>query len=97
MEAMKLTVTRGGTPETYRVTPLVHVMFERHWSTSLARAFGQDGQDNRLEHMYWLAWKSAEVAGKTTAGFDEWLSDVEAVDIDTEEVVPLARTPSAGS
>ena len=70
----------------YVVTPMVQVAFEREWKVGLAKAFNQD---QKMEHMYWLGWKSMHAAGEVVKPFDGWLNTVKSVEIVEEEAAPL--------
>jgi hypothetical protein len=70
----------------YPVTPMVQVAFEREWKVGLAKAFNQD---QKMEHMYWLGWKSMNAAGEVVKPFDGWLNTVQSVEIVEEETSPL--------
>ena len=57
------------------VTPKVSVEFERQFQTGIGRAF----QENKVEHIYWLAWK----ASGASSDFDSWLDNL--VDVQMTE------------
>ncbi len=76
-------VKTDGSEATFPVTPKVLVEFERFYKVGVGKAF-QDEQ--RLEHVYWLAWKAAHAAGEQVTVFDTWLDTVVSVDLDTESV-----------
>jgi hypothetical protein len=90
MIAMKLNVvtTTGTVP--VMISPKVQVEFERHYKLGIAKAFGDD---LKMEHIYFLAWKAMAHVGKTTATFDVWLDDVVDVEMDSDDSAPLAPTP----
>lgn len=68
------------------VTPKVIVQFEREFQTGLGRAFQND---QKAEHMFWLAWKSSG----SKAGFDSWLDKVQNVEVVEGTERPLSETP----
>jgi hypothetical protein len=68
------------------VTPKIVVQFEREFQTGLGRAFTND---QRAEHLYWLAWK----ATASKKGFDAWLDTVQDVQIVQGDELPLSETP----
>jgi len=68
------------------VTPRVVVAFEREFQTGLGRAFSND---QKAEHLYWLAWKASGSKDK----FDAWLDTVEDVQIVEGNERPLPGTP----
>ena len=57
-------VTQDGEKDV-AVTPKVSVAFERQFQTGIGRAF----QENKVEHIYWLAWQASGAPGD----FDAWL------------------------
>lgn len=73
------------------VSPKVQVEFERHYNCGIASAFG--GDDMRMEHVYYLAWKAASHLRKTSKSFDDWLDDVEDIEMEEDDAVPLAPVP----
>lgn len=66
------------------VTPKVSVAFERQFQTGIGRAF----QENKVEHIYWLAWQAAGAPGE----FDAWLDRL--VDV---QMVEAAERPLSDS
>jgi hypothetical protein len=97
MDTIKVAVVSDGQTTEYKVTPFVQVSFERHFAQALASAFGPD-KENRLEHMYWLAWQSARAANGTKVGeFDDWLKEIDGVDLgDAEPAAPFDPATSDG-
>jgi len=86
MFGLALRVVTSGGEEEVQVSPKVVVAFEREFQTGLGRAFQND---QRAEHMFWLAWK-ASGSNKT---FDVWLDDVQDVEMVTDVERPLSGTP----
>lgn len=78
-------VTEDGETEV-PVTPKVIVQFEREFQTGLGRAFQND---QKAEHMFWLAWKSSG----SKAAFDTWLDKVQTVEVVEGRERPLSETP----
>jgi hypothetical protein len=76
-------VTKDG-EKNVPVTPKVSVEFERQFQTGIGRAF----QENKVEHIYWLAWKASNDARP----FDDWLGEL--VDV---QMVEAAERPLSGS
>lgn len=98
MDSMRIIVNSGGSSKSYPAGPVVQVAFERKFETALPDAFGADGE-NRLEWMYWLAWKACAVAGDTPnddADFDRWLATIEGIDVKAGDVAPFPPEPSGG-
>ena len=73
------------------VTPKAQVEFERHYKLGIANAFGDD---MRMEYIYFLAWKAMVHIGRTTKSFDDWLDDVEDIEMAEDDAVPLAPDQS---
>ena len=78
MISMTLRVTVAGETNDYQVGPKVQVAFEREWKTGLPKAFSTE---QRMEHMYWIAWKAQQAAGVVVKPFDGWLETVENVEV----------------
>lgn len=90
MMGLKLAVvTTAGTLGEFTVTPKVQVEFERHFKIGVGKAFQQE---QRVEHMYWLAWKSVHAAGLNPKPFDSWLDEVVDVQMVEDRPVPLDET-----
>ena len=78
MISLTLRVTVAGETNEYQVGPKVQVAFEREWKTGLPKAFSSE---QRMEHMYWIAWKAQHAAGVPVKPFDSWLDTVENVEV----------------
>jgi hypothetical protein len=78
MISLTLRVTVAGETNEYVVGPKVQVAFEREWKTGLPKAFSSE---QRMEHMYWIAWKAQHAAGVPVKPFDSWLDTVENVEV----------------
>lgn len=90
MFGLTLRVVTKTSDDEIEVSPRVIVEFERQFQTGIGRAFQND---QRLEHIYWLAWK----ASKDTKPFEQWLDDVVDVQIVTDDERPLSDSQSPGS
>lgn len=86
MFGLTLRVVTDEGDEEVKVSPRVVVAFERQFQTGLGRAFQND---QRAEHMFWLAWK----ASGSTKTFDAWLEQVQDVELVTDVERPLSGTP----
>lgn len=82
-------VTVDGELGEFAVTPKVQVEFERHFKIGVGKAFQQE---QRVEHMYWLAWKSVHAAGHQVKPFDSWLDEIVDVQMAEDIAVPLDET-----
>jgi hypothetical protein len=79
MKNWRITVTKtDGTSSEFEITPRTVVAFERYFKTGLGNAFTND---QKLEHLYWLAWDAERISGNVVAVFDKWLETVSSVDM----------------
>lgn len=89
MISWNIKVTRtDGTVDTFPVTPRVIVAFERQFKTGLANAFANE---QKLEHIYWLAWEAERVSGRLVKMFDDYLDTIASVELET--ISPSDGTP----
>ena len=76
-----------------RVMPKAQVMFERHFSTSMAKL----AADPSMEKSYYLVWAACHCAGMEGNDFDTFLGLIEDIEsLDTDEVQeedPTQRDP----
>lgn len=85
---LRITMTDGPLGE-FIVSPRVQVEFERQFKVGIGKAFETD---LKMEHIYWLAWKSAHYAGASVKPFDSWLDGVVEVEVVDEGNRPLDGT-----
>ena len=78
MISLTLRVTHNGDTNEYTVGPKVQVAFEREWKVGMPKAFSSD---QKVEHIYWLAWKAMGASGAVVKPFDGWMDGLEAVEI----------------
>jgi hypothetical protein len=52
--------TTDGVEASYKLTPRVIVGFEQQYGKGMPHLLGQE---QKIEHIYWLAWKSMQTAG----------------------------------
>lgn len=78
MILLTLRVTHNGDTNDYTVGPKSQVAFEREWKIGMPAAFSEN---QRMEHIYWLAWKAQQSSGVVVKPFDGWLEGVESVEI----------------
>ena len=71
-------VTKDGTDKIYQITPRIEVAFEREMKGGFHKIFREQ---EKTEHIYWLAWKCIHVSGDTVKSFDDFLDNIESVDI----------------
>lgn len=81
MIGYKMKVTTADGADEHPVTPKAAINFERHHKVGLVKALSQD---QRMEHLYWLAWECTRLSGKVVKPFDAWLDDI----LNVEFVVP---------
>lgn len=70
------------------ITPRTVVAFERHFKTGLAAAFTNE---QKMEHLYWLAWDAERMSGNVVPLFDKWLENIVSVELLVESA-PLDET-----
>lgn len=78
MISLSLRVTHTGETNEYVVGPKIQVQFEREWKIGMPKAFSAD---QKIEHIYWLAWKATGASGAVVKPFDSWIDGLEAVEI----------------
>jgi len=78
MISLTLRVTHNGDTNDYTVGPKVQVAFEREWKMGMPKALANE---QRMEHLYWLAWKATQNSGAVVKPFDGWLDGVESVEV----------------
>jgi hypothetical protein len=78
MISLTLRVTTDDTSGDFAVGPRTQVAFEREWKIGLPKAFG-DGQ--KMEYVYWLAWKAMQDSGVVVKPFEGWLNTVQSVEM----------------
>jgi hypothetical protein len=80
MLTWQLSVTKtDGTQHTYRIGAPHIVAFERQFGMGLGRAFSED---QKMEHVLWLAWTADKRQNQTAQTFDEYLDTVSDIDLD---------------
>ena len=91
MISLNLRVTTTSGSNDYTVGPKIQVAFEREFKVGLPKAFAAD---QKMEHLYWLAWKCASEAAKSGGAavkpFDGWLDTVESVEVVGVDEDPLS-------
>lgn len=77
---MKLKITQtDGTVTEARITPRLEVAFELKWKGGFSKLFREQ---ERSEHLYWLAWEALRGEGVTVPVFgDKFLETLESVDL----------------
>lgn len=72
-----------------RITPKTAVGFERHFNMSLTKALAEE---QRQEHVYYLAWEAARNSGHKVKVFEGWLDTIESVEFVVKGSDPLDGT-----
>jgi hypothetical protein len=83
MDGLSIKVkTTDGQESTYKLTPRVIVAFEQQFGKGLPRLLGEE---QKIEHIYWLAWKSMQVNGIIVKPFGpEFLDTIASAELDTD-------------
>lgn len=69
--------------------PATQVAFEREFEAGI----GVIGEQQKLSHIYWLAWH----ASRSGVDFEAWLDSIESVDVDVQTPDPTEPAPPAAS
>lgn len=88
MISLTLRVKTESGESTYTVGPKVQVAFEREFKVGMPVAFSRE---QKVEHLYWIAWKAVANSGEVVKPFDGWLETVEAVEIVEADSGPLSE------
>ena len=83
MDGLSIKVkTTDGLETSYKLTPRVIVAFEQQFGKGLPRLLGEE---QRIEHIYWLAWKSMQVNGVIVKPFGpEFLDTILSAELDSD-------------
>lgn len=83
MDGLSIKVkTTEGTEASYKLTPRVIVAFEQQFGKGLPRLLGEE---QRIEHIYWLAWKSMQTNGIIVKPFGpEFLDTIVSAELDSD-------------
>jgi hypothetical protein len=74
--------TTDGNESYFKLTPRVIVAFEQQFGKGLPRLIGEE---QRIEHIYWLAWKSMQVSGIVVKPFGpEFLDTIVTAELDSD-------------
>jgi len=80
MDGLSLKIkTNDGVDATYTLRPRTIVAFEQKFGKGLARLFSED---QKMEHIYFLAWQSLKDNGRVVKPFGpEFLDTLESVEM----------------
>jgi len=96
--SLKLTVKhKDGSESRTTITPATEVAFEDHFGKAWGEAFSETHP--RSSYLYYCAWHSLMIDGRTAIEFMPWLKSVESftVDIPEETDSPLDQEAPPGS
>lgn len=88
ISSAKLRVEHSGECIDVEITPRAAVNFERHFKMPFTKIFGED---QTMEHIYWLAWECVRLTGRVVKPFDGWLEHLDKVGFvfEDDEPAPL--------
>jgi hypothetical protein len=79
--AIKVKTTEG-VEASYKLTPRIIVAFEQNFGKGMPHLLGQE---QRVEHIYWLAWKAMQVNGVVVKLFGpEFLDTLVSAELDSD-------------
>lgn len=75
--------TTDGVEATYKLTPRVIVGFEQQYGKGMPHLLGQE---QKIEHIFWLAWKSMQTAGIVVKPWGpEFLDTLISAELDADD------------
>jgi hypothetical protein len=75
--------TIDGNEVTYKLTPRVIVAFEQQYGKGMPKLLGEE---QKIEHVYWLAWKCMQSNGVVVKPFGpEFLDTIETAELDSDD------------
>jgi hypothetical protein len=84
--SLTLRVVTDDTSGDFVVGPKTQVAFEREWKIGMPKAFGDQ---QRLEFLYWIAWRAMQDSGAVVKPFEGWLDTVKSVEMVGVDDAPL--------
>ena len=74
--------TTDGVEASYKLTPRIIVAFEQNFGKGMPKLLGEE---QRVEHIYWLAWKAMQVNGVVVKLFSpEFLDTIVSAELDAD-------------
>jgi len=70
-----------GAENSYKLSPRVIVAFEQQFGKGLPKLIGEE---QRIEHIYWLAWKSMQVSGVVVKPWPDFLDTITSAELDAD-------------
>jgi hypothetical protein len=75
--------TTDGVEASYKLTPRVIVGFEQQYGAGMPKLLGEQ---QKVEHIYWLAWKSMQNAGIIVKPWGpEFLDTIISAELDSDD------------
>lgn len=74
--------TTDGNEASYKLTPRIIVAFEQQFGKGMPKLLGEE---QKVEHIYWLAWKALQVNGLSPKLFGpEFLDTLVSAELDAD-------------
>jgi hypothetical protein len=74
--------TTDGVEASYKLTPRIIVAFEQQFGKGMPKLLGEE---QKVEHIYWLAWKAQQVNGVVVKLFGpDYLDTIVSAELDTD-------------
>jgi hypothetical protein len=74
--------TVDGVEACYKLTPRIIVAFEQQFGAGMPKLLGEQ---QKIEHIYWLAWKAMQVNGIVVKVFGpEFLDSITSAELDSD-------------
>jgi hypothetical protein len=74
--------TIDGVEACYKLTPRIIVAFEQQFGAGMPKLLGEQ---QKIEHIYWLAWKAMQVNGIVVKVFGpEFLDSIASAELDSD-------------
>ena len=74
--------TTDGAEVSYKLTPRIIVAFEQQFGKGMPKLLGEE---QKVEHIYWLAWKAQQVNGVVVKLFGpEYLDTIVSAELDAD-------------
>ena len=75
--------TTDGVEASYKLTPRIIVAFEQNFGAGMPKLLGDQ---QKIEHIYWLAWKAMQVNGVVVKLFGpEFLDSLVSAELDADD------------
>jgi hypothetical protein len=74
--------TTDGAEASYKLTPRIIVAFEQNFGAGMPKLLGEQ---QRIEHIYWLAWKAMQTNGQVVKLFGpDFLDTIVSAELDAD-------------